>query len=135
MSNIDDVLNYHSDFLNNCLKDCMLTNPELLRIVHKLMMVCVTFSNFMQVSHSYIPRRTYVPTATITDRMISNDALYKLCNTVPLSTKVAQQQRWFMFAHVLRMPDVTLPLNESWSLLSKASQPITHAQDATTQTD
>lgn len=47
---MDDVLAYHTDFLNNCLKDCMLTNPDLLKIVHKLMMVCVTFSNFIQVS-------------------------------------------------------------------------------------
>lgn len=48
VSNVDDVLAYHTDFLNNCLKDCMLTNPQLLKIVHKLMMVCVTFSNFIQ---------------------------------------------------------------------------------------
>lgn len=47
VSNVDDVLAYHTDFLNNCLKDCMLTNPQLLKIVHKLMMVCVTFSNFI----------------------------------------------------------------------------------------
>jgi len=49
VSNLDDVLTYHADFLNSCLKDCMLTSPDLLKIVHKLMMVCVTFSNFMQV--------------------------------------------------------------------------------------
>ncbi|CAG2247110.1 GCP2 [Mytilus edulis] len=48
VSNIDNVLDYHSDFLDNCLKDCMLTNPDLLKTVHKLMMVCVTFSNFIQ---------------------------------------------------------------------------------------
>ncbi|XP_025097324.1 gamma-tubulin complex component 2-like [Pomacea canaliculata] len=48
VSNVDDVLVYHTDFLNSCLKDCMLTNPDLLKIVHKLMMVCVTFSNFVQ---------------------------------------------------------------------------------------
>ncbi|CAH1800217.1 unnamed protein product [Owenia fusiformis] len=48
VSNIDDVLAFHTDFLNNCLKDCMLTNPNLLKIVHKLMVVCVTFSNFVQ---------------------------------------------------------------------------------------
>ena len=47
VENIDDVLAYHTDFLNNCLKDCMLTNPDLLKIVHKLMVVCVTFSNFL----------------------------------------------------------------------------------------
>jgi len=49
VNNIDDVLAYHTDFLNVCLNDCMLTNPELLKTVHKLLMVCVTFSNFMQV--------------------------------------------------------------------------------------
>ncbi|KAK2144922.1 hypothetical protein LSH36_719g00006 [Paralvinella palmiformis] len=48
VSNIDDVVAYHSDFLNNCLTDCMLTNPQLLKIVHKLMLICVTFSNFIQ---------------------------------------------------------------------------------------
>lgn len=48
VSNIDDVLAHHSDFLNSCLKECMLMSPKLLKIVHKLMVVCVTFSNFMQ---------------------------------------------------------------------------------------
>uniref|UniRef100_A0AAY4ABF0 Gamma-tubulin complex component n=1 Tax=Denticeps clupeoides TaxID=299321 RepID=A0AAY4ABF0_9TELE len=48
-SNIDDVLCHHTSFLDNCLKDCMLTNPELLRIFSKLMSVCVMFSNCMQV--------------------------------------------------------------------------------------
>jgi len=48
--NVDDILTHHADFLNSCLKDCMLTSPDLLKIVHKLMMVCVMFSNFMQVT-------------------------------------------------------------------------------------
>ncbi|XP_054613807.1 gamma-tubulin complex component 2 [Dunckerocampus dactyliophorus] len=47
-SNIDDVLCHHTSFLDNCLKDCMLTNPELLRIFSKLMAVCVMFTNCMQ---------------------------------------------------------------------------------------
>ncbi|RVE59987.1 hypothetical protein OJAV_G00193930 [Oryzias javanicus] len=47
-SNIDDVLCHHTSFLDNCLKDCMLTNPELLRIFSKLMTVCVMFTNCMQ---------------------------------------------------------------------------------------
>uniref|UniRef100_A0A3Q2C9X7 Gamma-tubulin complex component n=1 Tax=Cyprinodon variegatus TaxID=28743 RepID=A0A3Q2C9X7_CYPVA len=47
-SNIDDVLHHHTSFLDNCLKDCMLTNPELLRIFSKLMSVCVMFTNCMQ---------------------------------------------------------------------------------------
>ena len=40
------------------------------------------------------------------DSIISNEALYKMCDTVPLSTRVAQQ-RWSMFSHVLRMPQET----------------------------
>ncbi|XP_069044967.1 gamma-tubulin complex component 2 [Lepisosteus oculatus] len=47
-SNIDDVLCHHTSFLDNCLKDCMLTNPELLKIFSKLMSVCVMFTNCMQ---------------------------------------------------------------------------------------
>lgn len=47
--NIDDVLSHHTSFLDNCLKDCMLTNPELLKIFSKLMSVCVMFTNCMQV--------------------------------------------------------------------------------------
>ncbi|XP_057590740.1 gamma-tubulin complex component 2 isoform X2 [Hippopotamus amphibius kiboko] len=47
-SNMDDVLGHHASFLDNCLKDCMLTNPELLRVFSKLMSVCVMFTNCMQ---------------------------------------------------------------------------------------
>ena len=38
--------------------------------------------------------------------LISNKALYKKCNTIPLSTKVVQL-RWSMFGHVLRMAEDT----------------------------
>ena len=38
--------------------------------------------------------------------VISNDALYKMCNVVPLSVRV-KQQRWSMFGHVLQMPETT----------------------------
>ncbi|KAM5271869.1 gamma-tubulin complex component 2 [Ctenodactylus gundi] len=47
-SNIDDVLSHHTSFLDSCLKDCMLTNPELLKVFSKLMSVCVMFTNCMQ---------------------------------------------------------------------------------------
>lgn len=50
-SNIDDVLGHHTSFLDNCLKDCMLTNPELLKVFSRLMSVCVMFTNCMQVRH------------------------------------------------------------------------------------
>jgi hypothetical protein len=49
---VDDVLTCHSDFLDCCLKDCMLTDPTLLRTVNKLMAVCVQFCHFIQVIFS-----------------------------------------------------------------------------------
>ncbi|RUS24463.1 Spc98 family-domain-containing protein, partial [Jimgerdemannia flammicorona] len=41
VSTVDQVLQYHSDFLDTCLKECMLTNAKLLRIYNKLMSTCV----------------------------------------------------------------------------------------------
>ena len=38
--------------------------------------------------------------------LISNEALYKMCNTTALSTIVARL-RWTMFGHILRMPEDT----------------------------
>uniref|UniRef100_A0A8C1K9K5 Gamma-tubulin complex component n=1 Tax=Cyprinus carpio TaxID=7962 RepID=A0A8C1K9K5_CYPCA len=58
-SNIDDVLCHHTSFLDNCLKDCMLTNPELLRIFSKLMSVCVMFTNCMQVKVQTLLRKLW----------------------------------------------------------------------------
>ena len=29
---VDQVLNGHDDFLNTCLKECMLTNPKLIKV-------------------------------------------------------------------------------------------------------
>ncbi|CAO3595871.1 unnamed protein product [Absidia cylindrospora] len=45
VSTVDEVLQYHSDFLDTCLKECMLTNSKLLRIYNKLMNSCVKFSH------------------------------------------------------------------------------------------
>ncbi|GFN75493.1 gamma-tubulin complex component [Plakobranchus ocellatus] len=56
VSNVDEVLAFHGDFLDCCLKDCMLTSTELLRIVHKLLVVCVTFSNYVQVLAEHVDR-------------------------------------------------------------------------------
>lgn len=39
VSTVDEVLEYHGDFLDTCLKECMLTNPKLLK-------VCRLFSFF-----------------------------------------------------------------------------------------
>ncbi|KAG1302272.1 hypothetical protein G6F64_011071 [Rhizopus arrhizus] len=44
VSTVDQVLQYHSDFLDSCLKECMLTNSKLLRIFNKLIGSCVAFT-------------------------------------------------------------------------------------------
>jgi hypothetical protein len=44
----DDILRAHRDFLDLCLKECLLTDPELLRVLTKLMTVCLTFANTVE---------------------------------------------------------------------------------------
>eukprot|EP00501_MAST-03F_sp_TOSAG23-6_P000895 GSMAST32.ASY1.ANO1.931.1 assembled CDS len=44
-STVDEVLSYHNDFLDCCLKESLLTNPVLIRLLTKLMTTCLLFSN------------------------------------------------------------------------------------------
>ena len=48
--NIDDVLAYHEDFLDYCLKNCMLTHPELLKRIISVCNACLAFCQFIEVS-------------------------------------------------------------------------------------
>merc|ERR1712226_1469260 len=48
VSNVDQVLQIHSDFLTTCLNDCLLSSPVLLSMVKKLLGVCCEFSVFMK---------------------------------------------------------------------------------------
>lgn len=50
VSDVDDVLLIHQDFLEICLHNCMLKSPDLLRSVVKLCNICLNFCKFMQVS-------------------------------------------------------------------------------------
>jgi len=45
---VDDVLTKHNDFLDNCLHDCLLSSPQLLTTVKKLLGICSEFSEYMQ---------------------------------------------------------------------------------------
>ena len=47
VSNVDQVLQIHSDFLSTCLNDCLLSNTQLLSTVKKLLGVCSEFSYYM----------------------------------------------------------------------------------------
>ena len=46
-STVDDVLTKHNDFLDNCLHDCLLSSPQLLATVKKLLGLCSEFSEYM----------------------------------------------------------------------------------------
>ena len=47
-STVDEVLAKHGDFLNCCLHDCLLSSPQLLKTVKKLLSVCSDFALYMQ---------------------------------------------------------------------------------------
>lgn len=52
VSNVDQVLQIHTDFLTTCLNDCLLSNPSLLTTVKKLLKVCCEFSEYMKAASS-----------------------------------------------------------------------------------
>lgn len=54
VENVDEVLSVHQDFLDDCLHNCMLKDPELLRLIGKLCDICSSFCKFIQVSRNHI---------------------------------------------------------------------------------
>ncbi|XP_011499905.1 PREDICTED: gamma-tubulin complex component 2-like [Ceratosolen solmsi marchali] len=53
VSNVDDVLSVHHDLQDSYLKECMLTDPELLACITGLCAVCIEFCEFMQHMSRY----------------------------------------------------------------------------------
>lgn len=54
VENVDDVLRVHQNFLDVCLKNCMLINSDLLKSITKLMKICTHFCDFIQVSVNWL---------------------------------------------------------------------------------
>jgi gamma-tubulin complex component 2 len=48
--NIDDVITYHDDFLDNCLKHCMLQEQDVLKFIIQMCHLCIDFCEFIEVS-------------------------------------------------------------------------------------
>ncbi|XP_071055793.1 gamma-tubulin complex component 2-like isoform X1 [Onthophagus taurus] len=48
VNNVDEVLTCHCDFLVACLRDCMLTIPNLLEVITNILTICISFCKFMQ---------------------------------------------------------------------------------------
>ncbi|KAI0020551.1 Spc98 family-domain-containing protein [Xylariomycetidae sp. FL0641] len=44
---VDELMQDHVDFLDTCLKGCMLTNGKLIRIHSKLMQTCLVFASYV----------------------------------------------------------------------------------------
>ncbi|EDW82486.1 uncharacterized protein Dwil_GK25106 [Drosophila willistoni] len=54
VENVDNVLSLHQDFLDSCLKNCMLTeSSHLNRAIFKLCKVCLKFCEFIQRSQPF----------------------------------------------------------------------------------
>nr|XP_036227794.1 gamma-tubulin complex component 2 homolog isoform X1 [Bactrocera oleae] len=54
VENVDEVLSFHQDFLDSCLKNCMLTDTTLLnRSIFKLCNICLKFCEFIQKSQRF----------------------------------------------------------------------------------
>ncbi|CAD1472109.1 unnamed protein product, partial [Heterotrigona itama] len=48
VSNVDDVLSVHQDLQDSYLKECMLTDPDLLGCITGICSACLEFCNFME---------------------------------------------------------------------------------------
>ncbi|KAI9357947.1 Spc98 family-domain-containing protein [Zopfochytrium polystomum] len=58
---VEDVLEFHNDFLDSCLKDCMLTNPKLLKTFGKITRMSL---NFVAFADAYAKARRASPLAS-----------------------------------------------------------------------
>ncbi|XP_016949576.1 gamma-tubulin complex component 2 homolog isoform X2 [Drosophila biarmipes] len=60
VENVDNVLRLHQDFLDSCLKNCMLTeSSQMNRSIFKLCNVCLKFCDFIQLETSLDPADTF----------------------------------------------------------------------------
>ncbi len=48
VSTVDEVLSWHSDFLDRCIKNCLIGHHQLLKIITKLMECCAQFAEFIE---------------------------------------------------------------------------------------
>ncbi|XP_033171232.1 gamma-tubulin complex component 2 homolog isoform X1 [Drosophila mauritiana] len=60
VENVDNVLRLHQDFLDSCLKNCMLTeSPHLNRSIFKLCKICLKYCEFIQIETPLDPADTF----------------------------------------------------------------------------
>ena len=64
VTTIDEVLARHNDFLDRCLRDCMLTNREVLQLNHHILQTSLTLSSLMQDTRPPLPMQALVTVQT-----------------------------------------------------------------------
>jgi len=68
VTTVDEVLKHHNDFLDTCLKECMLTNNGLLQIMTNLMLTCQEFAQFSEIFTQVLDNHTSLrATQKVTD--------------------------------------------------------------------
>ena len=55
VDNVDQVISTHMELLNVCMKEAMLTDPQLLQTTTKLIKLCETFASFILVACNTFP--------------------------------------------------------------------------------
>ncbi|XP_015599336.1 gamma-tubulin complex component 2 isoform X2 [Cephus cinctus] len=81
VSNVDDVLSVHQDLQDSCLKECMLTEPDLLGCITDLCSVCVEFCDFMQDHQKASEEVSFEETITSLDSRFT-ETLIKLLDRI-----------------------------------------------------
>eukprot|EP00300_Choanocystis_sp_HF-7_P012422 c17884_g1_i1.p1 GENE.c17884_g1_i1~~c17884_g1_i1.p1 ORF type:complete len:744 (+),score=185.64 c17884_g1_i1:32-2263(+) len=61
---VDELIAAHNEFLDCCLNECMLTDPSLLRQLHKIMALCKIFADFTKKLHALSQQQVRSPTET-----------------------------------------------------------------------
>ncbi|XP_059621004.1 gamma-tubulin complex component 2 homolog isoform X2 [Phlebotomus argentipes] len=59
VENVDDVLRVHQNFLDMCLKNCMLIHTDLLKSITRLLKICTHFCDFIQAESAMEPSETF----------------------------------------------------------------------------
>jgi gamma-tubulin complex component 2 len=87
---VDDVLQCHGEFQDTCLKECLLTNQDLLKILTKLMTVCQFFADNMQK----FARTNLVDHEAMADAALSGDTAESgQAATPPMGSSVGIRRR------------------------------------------
>ncbi|XP_044592328.1 gamma-tubulin complex component 2-like isoform X2 [Cotesia glomerata] len=82
VTNIDDVLTVHQDLQDSYLKECMLTDPELLSSITGICNICLQFCNFIEESKTKsIVSGSFEETISSLDVQFTG-ALHRLLNRI-----------------------------------------------------